>query len=154
MGFVDVKSSPVHFYVHRRSQFNTSSNDDFQKIPFQVERLNIGGAMNLRSGVFTAPKAGIYEFSFVGWGVGIDKGIPSTGFAATHLTLNDDRIAVASSRVSNATDGYLTITLHSTLNLKEGDKIILTTYPSSVLHDDHTFNTNFSGSLLEENLTF
>jgi len=91
---------------------------------------------------------------FVGKSAGRDKGIPSTGFAATHLTLNDDRIAVASSRVSNATDGYLTISLHSTLNLKEGDKIILTNYPSSVLHDDHTFNTHFSGSLLEENLTF
>ncbi len=61
MGFVDVKSSPVHFYVQRRSQF-AASNNYFQNIPFQVERLNIGGAMDLTSGVFTAPKAGIYEF--------------------------------------------------------------------------------------------
>ena len=35
-------------------------------IPFDEEILNIGGAMNLTSGKFTAPRDGIYAFAFTG----------------------------------------------------------------------------------------
>lgn len=106
----------------------------------------------MTSGVSAVPKAGIYQFFFVGKGVGIDKGIHSAGFAAVHLTVNGSRVAVASSRVSDATKGSLTISLHATISLEEGYTISIENYTSSVLHDDHTFNTPFSGSLLEENV--
>ena len=62
IGYVDVKSSPVHFYVQREKSFKTKHTP----IPFDVERLNVGGPMNLKSGVFTAPRDGIYSFSFTG----------------------------------------------------------------------------------------
>jgi hypothetical protein len=35
-------------------------------VPFQVEVVNEGNAMNLTSGIFTAPRLGIYFFSFTG----------------------------------------------------------------------------------------
>ena len=152
MGFVDVKSFPVHFYVQRNFPFSSSGNT----IPFQVERLNIGGAMNLSSGVFTVPKAGIYEFSFIGKGIGseTDTNFRHAGHAAVYLNLNDVCIGVASSVIYDAARAYLTISLHATLNLKVGDRISLSLDSefSNKLHDDTTYNTQFSGSLLEENL--
>ena len=46
MGYVDVKLSPVYFYVQKWKGFNTAKTP----IPFDVEILNIGGAMNLTLG--------------------------------------------------------------------------------------------------------
>ena len=41
IGQVDVKSSPVYFYVQRNVNFNTTGTP----IPFDVEKLNVGGAV-------------------------------------------------------------------------------------------------------------
>ena len=38
-------------YVQKNNSFTTP----YVPIPFEVERLNIGGAINLTSGIFTAP---------------------------------------------------------------------------------------------------
>ena len=43
IGYVDVKSSPVYFYVQRYAHFNTAKTP----IPFDVEKLNVGGALDL-----------------------------------------------------------------------------------------------------------
>ena len=59
VGVVDVKSSPVYFHVQRNSTYTLNGTT----IPFEIERLNIGGGMNINSGIFTAPKTGIYFFS-------------------------------------------------------------------------------------------
>ena len=65
----DVKPGPlssgggVHFFVQRdrATQANTEG-----VIPFQIEKLNIGGAINTSTGIFTVPKNGVYHFSFSG----------------------------------------------------------------------------------------
>ena len=54
IGYLDVKSSPVYFYVQRNTNFETKGTP----IPFDVEILNVGGAMNSTSGKFTAPRNG------------------------------------------------------------------------------------------------
>jgi hypothetical protein len=62
IGTVDVKSAPVHFHVQRSFQFSTTGTP----IPFNFARVNEGNAMDLTSGKFTAPRPGIYFFSFTG----------------------------------------------------------------------------------------
>ncbi|EFX69010.1 C1q and tumor necrosis factor-related protein 5 [Daphnia pulex] len=62
IGYVDVKSAPVHFYVTRDTTFKLTNTP----IPFDLVRMNEGNAMDLASGKFTAPRPGIYYFSFTG----------------------------------------------------------------------------------------
>ena len=52
----------IYFFVQRKDSFDEKDN----VITYNVERLNIGKGMNAKSGVFTAPKAGIYYFSMFG----------------------------------------------------------------------------------------
>ena len=59
IGYNDIKTSSVHFYVQR----NQDKNDN-GAIPYEITILNEGGGMNAGTGVFTAPVAGIYHFSF------------------------------------------------------------------------------------------
>jgi len=80
-------------------------------------------------------------------------GINYTGIGSVNLNLNGVKIGVASSSIQHAKNGYLTISLQATLKLVVGDKVHLTLGGfSQLLYDDVTFNTHFSGSLLEENL--
>jgi len=62
VGVVDFKSSPVYFHVQRRSNYMRTG----PTIPFDIERLNIGSGMSIASGMFKAPKSGIYFYSFTG----------------------------------------------------------------------------------------
>ena len=90
------------------SRKNDSFNLDNVPIPFEVEKLNTGGAINLTSGVFTAPRPGTYFFAFTG------------------DALNGQR--VGSSRVTESNTAgnvHSELTMQSTLNLKAGDKIWL-----------------------------
>jgi hypothetical protein len=54
IGNAGVKSLPVIFYAQKNSKFSTQG----VPIPFELERLNIGGAMNGKTGKFTAPRNG------------------------------------------------------------------------------------------------
>jgi len=64
-GTETVKSSAddagVHFFVQRNRPWSNEG-----AIPFQIEKLNIGGAIDVSTGIFTAPQDGVYHFSFSG----------------------------------------------------------------------------------------
>ena len=55
IGYTDVKSAPVHFYVQRNSNFYTTGTP----IPFDLALVNEGNALDLATGKFTAPRNGI-----------------------------------------------------------------------------------------------
>jgi C1q-related factor len=139
VGVVDVKSSPVYFHVQRNSSYLITGT----KIPFDIERLNVGGGMNITSGIFTAPKSGIYFFSFTG-----------VKYPQSNVNLDVD-LYQNSNQIARATGlnvvGYGPATLSSTLSLKSGDRISLQ-LTSAQLYSDWFGHINFNGILLQEEI--
>ena len=117
IGYVDVKSSPVYFYVQRSATFNTTNTP----ISFDLELLNVGGAMNLTSGKFTAPRDGIYSFSFNG--LAWFPASSTTVFLRVYMYLNGIGIARGYADEVGTAAQYETFSWQSTLNLKAGDQI-------------------------------
>jgi hypothetical protein len=151
IGYADVKSTPVHFYVQRNSGFSTRDN----RIPWDLSRVNEGNAMNLQTGKFTAPRPGIYFFSFTGL---VD--LPASSYRVAlgvYLNLNGGLIGSGRVEEANTSDyQYSPLTLQSTLNLKKGDQVWLQIYVQTTgasLYDS-TYNhyNHFTGWMLEEEI--
>ena len=153
IGYGDVKSLPVYFYVQRSSVFNATNTP----ITFDTARLNNGGAMNLTSGIFTAPRTGTYFFSF-----SAIAAFPTTSSVTQALRvglfLNGNLIGYGEAEDANTTNGQNDqLTLHSTLYLQAGDKacvmidrIIIGNY----IYDDAINHfTHFNGWLLDEDIS-
>jgi len=143
-GFVDVKSSPVHFFVTRYSGWSKVG-----IIPFEKEYLNLGGGMNTTSGIFTVPKTGIYTFSFKGEGYGTGPGYAGSGWVL--LKRNDETVADGVSTVFNAPSySFSTLSVHGTLKLHKGDAITIYLLGGAITSNGQW--PQFMGSLLEEEL--
>ena len=133
---MDIKtSSGVYFYVSRNSFYSTIES----VIPYDVTRLNIGGAMNLASGVFTAPVSGRYQFNFVA--------VANADRTGVFLRLNGVRIAFGWGMLQN---DNLAIT--ATLELQKGDTIDTFLNSGSIADSNSYYDTQFTGILLEEDL--
>ncbi len=149
IGYADVKSTPVHFYVQRNSDFNTTKT----RIPFDLARVNEGNAMDLTSGKFTAPAPGIYFFSFTA--VARLKSSSSSVYLGSYLYLNGNIIGSSFVRENKGpVDQYSPLTLQSTLNLKTGDRVwVEISYEgsSSYLYDIN-HRTHFTGFMLDEEI--
>ena len=150
IGYANVKSTPVHFYVQRNSSFNTTGTP----IPFDLARVNEGNAMNLTSGKFTTPRPGIYFFSFTGL-VEFPASSSLSKFTMI-LYLNGAIIGLGHVEEANTVFGQNDqVTVQSTLNLKKGDRVWLQIWDFSegvYLYDDSNHFTHFTGFMLEEDI--
>ncbi len=134
----DIISSPVQFFVTRNTNWGTLNTP----IQFQIERLNIGNAMNLGTGKFTATKAGTYYFAFSGQktNIGTDT--------IVNLRLNNNNVGTAPMHSSS----FFTASIHATLKLKLGDEITLVLISGVLQEFKDEYLTQFTGMLLEEDL--
>ncbi len=159
IGHVDVKSLPVYFYVLRDTNID-AINYPKEPIPFEIEILNIGYAMDLESGKFTAPRPGIYYFSFNAL-VCLRRSFELHSFDPRSISvgiyLNGNLIEIGYADEVSFHSEFETLSLHSTLSLKAGDQIWLDIVSNS--KDTHLSNsftnhsTHFSGWLLEEKIS-
>jgi len=112
-------------------------------IPFELETLNVGGAMNSKTGIFTAPTPGTYHFSFAA----IKETNAIFDWFVVYLRKNGKNIGQA---YATAYAGTFTTALKSTLKLKAGDKIDLYKVGGLLFDDEKGRHTHFTGWLIEE----
>ena len=150
IGYVDVKSAPVHFYVQRNSNFNTAGTP----IPFEFALVNEGNAMDLTTGIFTAPRPGIYFFSFTG--LAQYPKSESVVSLEVILYLNGEQIGRGWVENKNTDNNQRSpLLVHSTLNLKKGDQVWVAIWGKSAevnLYDSGSHHTHFTGWMLEEEI--
>lgn len=140
IGNVEVKTKSIHFYVQRNYNFDKNG----AIIPFQVARLNIGEAMNLNTGVFTAPVSGIYHFEL--------SGVKDLSGTYLYIDLQVNGVKVGSAHNQIASGGtHLRVSLTASLRLKVNDKVNLF-LTGGIFFDNTGYHNHFTGWLMEEDL--
>jgi hypothetical protein len=119
-----------------------------------VAVVNDGNAMDLTSGIFTAPRPGIYFFSFAG--TAYLESSSSYAWFYSFLYMNGYRMGTSFvDEEKGPVNQFSPLTLQSTLNLKKGDQLwvqIAYSGTSSYLEDSSSRYTHFTGFMLEEEI--
>lgn len=146
IGYVDVKSDPVYFFAQRSTSY-TATTVEPSTVPFQTVQNNVGSAMDVTTGVFTAPKRGVYLFEFMA------NDTPGGERLMVNLYKNDERIA------STYADNHGAAPIPSILDLAEGDQVMVKIdspdMTTPTLFGNATWVRNFvhfTGVLLEEDI--
>ncbi|XP_057381112.2 uncharacterized protein LOC132087719 [Daphnia carinata] len=145
----NLTSWPVYFYVQKNNLFSKESTP----IPFVIERINVGKAMDEWSGKFTTPQTGTYSFIFSGLAKVSTSSSPLR--LGLNLQLNGSEMTAGRVEVVDyvvVSDKLISLTLQATLKLESGDRVWLEIFSLSTgvaLYNDGAHFTCFNGSLLE-----
>ena len=145
IGIEDIKSSPIFFMVENTTVFDVINTP----IPFQAARLNIGNAMDISTGIFTAPRKGIYFFLFTGvarW--------KNSGSLEVRVGLKKNSNFIAFGYMNSlSNDAWETFALHSILNLEAGDSVWAEADVMINAYIPSGIENQFSGWLLREDIS-
>ena len=132
VGYNDIKTNSGFYFQVQRNL------DIFGKtvLHYQLEKLNVGGAMNIATGTFTVPTNGVYSFSLTAL---------SIGSASVYLHLNGVQIAVSDTHI----DIY-SISLSLILKLKNKGDTVDTRLNFGGLYGNN--QPTFNEMLIEEDL--
>ena len=136
-GYIDVKSSSVHFYVQRNGNFSRPNSI----VTFEVERLNVVVAMNINTGVFTAPRTGAYHFSF--------SFMKDEQAKAIVIFIRKNGVNIGAAHTYALPNIKLHSSLPATLKLKSGDTVDLFQMLDGNMYSPYT---HFTGWLIEEDI--
>jgi hypothetical protein len=147
IGYADVKSLPTFFYAQKTAQFSTKG----VPVPFEYERLNIGKAMNVQKGIFTAPRSGVYFFAYSG----VATLSAPNGYIDIALMVNGNPVGTAECHSKTGGNEWETYSLQSTIDLKAGDQVWLqiVVLNSAVIQDNNDHFTHFTGWMLQEHIS-
>ncbi|XP_046641139.1 uncharacterized protein LOC124326393 [Daphnia pulicaria] len=148
IGYNDVKSVPVYFYVQKDNSFNLTNTP----IPFERVLNNVGNAMNVDTGIFTAPVTGTYFFAVSGM-VYFPSSPTSRQEIGLALYSNGNEIGLALANEVGTIEQFGTYDMESTLNLKSGDQVWLAIKYKSTdtyVFDNFQHQNHFTGWLLQQ----
>jgi len=139
IGFNNVKTDTgVAFHVGRWSAYSSAGT----VIPYQFDRVNNGGHMNVATGIFTAPVTGLYHFCFTAVSL-------ASADTAIHLRL-DGNTTIGSGWAASK---ILNMPIFVTMKLQKGTTVD-TFLKIGSIQDSDNYPIHFSGILLEEDLVF
>ncbi len=140
----------IHFHVQRNINMDFSNKGINTIITFDVNNLNLGEAFNGKSGIFTVPKPGVYQFVFKGPVTCIYNKQSMMSSFNINLYVNNAKFGSGTAMVEENRD--VIVMIESTIQLRKGDKVHVGSetmgIQSATLYGVKA--TSFSGSLLEE----
>lgn len=147
IGYVDVKSEPIAFYAQSTKNLTATTADT--SIGYDAIQLMDGTAMDVTTGLFTAPKPGTYVFGFSGVDLagGVDMVI--------NIYKNDQltkELMGSGGPFGSANHG--TAAIPFVLHLEEGDtiRVFIANVNGALNSDPSRPMTHFTGFLLEEDI--
>jgi len=133
--------SGVHFYAHQSSKAPNGNGI----MVFDVVRLNLGAALNAKTGIFTAPRSGVYQFAF--------KGMKSAFFMdSVIILLRVNRVKSSTAFCNVGIGSGTSVSFHFILKLAKGDRVDLYKTSGQLERNDKEPSIHYTGTLLEEDL--